>query len=68
MKTSVEIDEKKVKQAKALSSETTLKKVIDRALDAFIARQRRLSMLGILGTPFFEGNLAKMRGRRGRSR
>ena len=50
MKTSVEVDEEKVKLAKKLSHTTTLKELIDQALDAFIAQSRRKSMADLLGT------------------
>lgn len=68
MKTSVELDEKKVRLAKKLSESETLKELLDRALDAYIARCRRRAFADILGTSFFEGNLKKMRSKRGRSR
>ncbi len=65
MKTSVELDENKVKLAKKLSDASTLKELLDKALDAYIARARRLSMADILGTDFFEGDLNKTRKTRG---
>ena len=68
MKTSVELDEKKVKLAKKLCDSTTLKETLDKALDALISQQRRFSMLDILGTSFYEGSLEKMRVNRVRSR
>ena len=67
MKTSVEIDEKRVKLAKQLTNCTTLKALIEKALDSVIAQARRQQMLGILGKDFFQGNLQEMRERRGRS-
>ena len=67
MKTSVELDDAKVKLAKKLSDTSTLKELLDQALDAYIARARRLSMGELLGTSFFEGNLNKMRKVRGTS-
>ena len=67
MKTSVELDEDKVKLAKKLSSVSTLKELLDQALDVYIARARRLSMIELLGTTLFEGNLAAMRKVRGRT-
>jgi len=68
MKTSVELDEKKVNLAKRLTHASTLKELIDMALDAYIARARRHALAGMLGTHFFEGDLVKMRAKRGRSR
>ncbi len=69
MKTSVEIDSKKVELAKSLSHHhSTLKELIDLALDAFIARQKRLAVLGMLGKSFFEGDLSRMRDKSGRIR
>jgi hypothetical protein len=64
LKTSVEIDEKKLKLAKKLSPQSsTLRDLVDKALDAYIAKARRESMVEILGTNFFEGNIKKMRGK-----
>lgn len=68
MKTSVEIDEQKAKLARKLSDASTLRELIDQALDAFIAQARKKSMAQMLGTHFFEGNLQKTRKNRGRSR
>jgi hypothetical protein len=69
VKTSVELDEKKVALAKKLTDTDTIKETLDKALDALISQQRRLSMLDILGTPFYSGSLKKMRAdRRGSSR
>ena len=68
MKTSVELDDGKVAAAKKLSPSTTLKELLDKALDAYISRGRRQTVADLLGTDFFEGNLALSRGaRRGRS-
>lgn len=67
MKTSVELDEEKVKLAKRLSGSSTLKDLLDKSLDAYISRARRLSIAEILGTDFFEGDLNKMRKSRGNS-
>lgn len=68
MKTSVEIDENKVKIAKKIGGISTLRALIDLALDAYIARARRLSMAEMLGTGFFSGSLGKMRSERVRTR
>jgi len=68
MKTSVELDEKKVNLAKKLTHTGTLKELLDKALDAFIARVRRQTMADMLGTDFFEARLKEMRVKRGRSR
>lgn len=70
MKTSVEVDGKKVKLAKELTRTETLRELIDKALDELIERSRQIQMMELLGTNFFEGSLAKMRGRdkSGRSR
>ena len=51
-----------------MSDASTLKDLLDKALDAYIARARRLSMAEMLGSGFFEGNLAQMRKTRGHSR
>lgn len=63
MKTSVEIDEKKLALAKTVSRCKTLRDVVDRALDALIAESRRQSMVDLLGTGFFAGDLKEMRRR-----
>jgi len=67
MKTSVELDSKKVALARALSPTSTLRELIDQALQAFINEGRRSSIADLLGTPFFSGNLSKMRKRTGRT-
>lgn len=63
MKTSVELKKEKVETAKALGNVTTIKELLDKALDSYIAQQRRLSMLKLLGTGFYGGDLKKMRKR-----
>ncbi len=69
MKTSVELDDEKVALAKKLAHSSTLRELLDKALDAFISQARRQSMADILGSNFFEGNLSKMRKKpSGRSR
>lgn len=68
MKTSVELDEKKVNLAKRLTHVSTLKELIDVALDAYIARARKHALAEMLGTNFFGGDLTKMRSKRGRYR
>jgi hypothetical protein len=68
MKTSVELDEEKVKLAKKLGHDSTLRELIDKALDAYIAQARRLNMADLLGTGFFVGDLKGMRRTRGRTR
>ncbi len=68
MKRSIELNEDKVKLAKKLSGASTLKDLLDKALDAYIARARRLSMANMLGSGFFKGDLNKMRKSRGHSR
>ena len=67
-KTSVELEVEKVELAKRLSKTSTLKELLDHALDAYIAQARRHSMAELLGTRFFEGDLKTMRPTRGRSR
>lgn len=67
MKTSVELDKSKVEIAKKLSKSSTLRELLDKALDALIAQSRRQAMDDLLGTDFFEGNLDKMRGRNERA-
>ncbi|MGE4232545.1 MAG: type II toxin-antitoxin system VapB family antitoxin [Bacteriovoracia bacterium] len=61
MKTSVEVDEEKVRLAKQLGHISTLKELLDKSLDAYIALARRKSMLDLLGTDFFSGSLKEMR-------
>jgi hypothetical protein len=69
MKTSVELDEEKVRLARKLGGAATLKQLLNDALDAYIAQARRLAMADLLGTGFFAGDLDAMRERRrGRSR
>jgi len=65
MKTSVELDDEKVALAKKLAHPSTLKELLDQALDAFIAQARRQKMADLLGTDFFEGNLGKKKKKNG---
>jgi len=67
MKTSVELDKSKVEIAKKVSNSSTLRELLDLALDALIAQSRRQAMDDLLGTDFFEGDLDKMRGRNERA-
>ena len=67
MKTSVELDSEKLKKAMKLSKAKTIKQVLDRSLDALIAQARRESMVSMLETGFFNGDLEKMRKRHERS-
>jgi hypothetical protein len=67
MKTSVELDAEKVEKAKKMSTSSTLRELLDKALDALIAQSRRQAMDDLLGTDFFDGNLDKMRGRNERA-
>ena len=66
-KTSVELEHEKVMIAKKLSNAPTLKKLLDEALDSYIAQARRQQMAGLLGTGFFEGGLAALKKSRGSS-
>ena len=54
MKTSVALNDEKVKTARKLSGAKTLKDLLDQALDAYIASARRTSMISLLGTDFFD--------------
>lgn len=63
MKTSVELKKEKVELAKKLTGPVTLKDLLDKALDALIAQNRKRNMIDLLGTDFFEGDLDKMRKR-----
>lgn len=67
MKTSVELEIEKVNLAKRLGKTVTLKNLLDKALDAYIAQARRHSMVELLGADFFEADLTQMRRDRGRS-
>lgn len=66
-KTSVELETAKVDLAKKLGNVATLRELLDRALDAYIAQARRHSMAQMLGSGFFDGDLSAMRRDRGRS-
>lgn len=67
MKTSVELQVEKVDLAKRLGQQSTLKELLDKALDAYIAQARRHSMADLLGTHFFEGDPQSKRRERGRT-
>ena len=68
MKTSVELNEKKVELARKLGPTASLRQLLDKALDAYIAERRRGVVSELLGTSFFEGDLTIMRANRGRVR
>lgn len=68
IKTSVELEAAKVELARRLGKTSTLKELLDLALDAYIAQARRHSMAELLGSNFFEGDLKQMRRDRGRTR
>ena len=68
MKTSVELDKKKVELARKLTHVSTLKELLDKSLDAFISKARKHALAEMLGTEFFEGDLKTMRKNRGPSR
>ncbi len=68
MKTSVEIDEEKLALARKLAPSRTLRDLLDQALDAFIAQARRMAMVEMLGTNFFEGDNKKARRKNGTPR
>ena len=67
MKTSVELAVDKVDLAKRLGKASTLKELLDKALDAYISQARRHSMAALLGTDFFDVSLKPVRRNRGRS-
>lgn len=64
MKTSVELDEKKVALARSMSEARSLRELLDDALDALIACGQRRSLAELLGTSFFDGELSEMRERK----
>ena len=57
MKTSVVLDKRKVTLAKKLGQIHTLRELLDKALDAYIALSRRKTMAEMLGKNFLEGDL-----------
>lgn len=67
MKTSVELAIDKVETAKRLGNASTLKELLDRALDAYIAQARRHSMAALLGSGFSDVTPSQLRRDRGRS-
>lgn len=67
MKTSVELEVGKVDLAKRLGKASTLKELLDQALDAYIAQARRHSMADLLGTDFSDLTPDQVRRSRGRT-
>ena len=63
MKTSVELNDSKLELAKSLGGVKTIRDLLDKALDAYIAQVRRKDMANMLGTDFFEGDLDVLRER-----
>ena len=66
-KTSLEVDTAKIAAAKQYGF-TTLKDLVDKALDAYLKEQRRNSLGHMLGTDFFSGDYKAMRKRNGSPR
>lgn len=67
MKTSVEIDEEKLKLAKKLGKTNSIKETIHKGLDALITQSRRESMMELLGADFMDPkapSLEQMRAKR----
>lgn len=64
MKTSVELDDTKLELARSLTGIKTIKDILDHALDAYIAQNRRKDLANLLGTDFFEGSLDILRERK----
>lgn len=64
MKTSVELSESKIELARSLSGAKTIKDILDQALDALIAQNRRKDLAHLLGTDFFDGSLDILRERK----
>jgi hypothetical protein len=62
------LDDDKVALAKKLGETSTLRELLDKALDAYISQSRRESMANLLGTDFFSGDLKKMRKKNVRAR
>mgnify|MGYP001561317850 CR=1 FL=1 len=65
MKTSVELQKEKVELAKRLGAVGTIRELLDRALDAYIAQERRMSMARLLGTGFYDSRITPDRKQRG---
>ena len=61
MKTSLRIDETKLKLAKKLAGTQTTQETVDRALEVYIEKLRRTSMEKLLGTSFFDETLTMLR-------
>lgn len=69
MKTSIELNDEKVALAKKLGKPSSLKELVDHALDAYIQQARRHSMSELLGTDFFtESKSSQKENSRGRTR
>lgn len=68
MKTSIELNDEKVKTAKRLSDSATLRQIVDEALDAYITKKRRDSMIGLLGSNLIGSDYKPTRKARERTR
>lgn len=69
MKTSLRIDETKLKLAKKLAGTNTTQETVDRALQVYIEKLRRNTMENLLGTSFYDETLTqKKKGTHGSSR
>lgn len=61
MRTNVEIDQKLIEEAQALSGIKTKRAVIDAALKMFVRVQHQKDILKLAGKVRWEGNLDEMR-------
>lgn len=64
MKTSLRIDEVKLKLAKKLSGTETIQETVDQALEVYIEKLRRSAMEGLLGTSFYDESITSHRKKR----
>lgn len=64
MRTNVEIDEKLIRRAMALSGKPTKKAVVEEALRLVVQAKRQAGILKLFGKVQWEGNLDEMRASR----
>ncbi len=64
MRTNVEIDEKLIRRAMALSGKPTKKAVVEEALRLVVQLKRQAGILKLFGKVQWEGNLDEMRASR----
>ncbi len=60
-RTNIEIDDKLMREARALTGLTTKRKIVDRALESLVRTERRKGILRYYGSGIWKGDLKALR-------